>query len=140
VPRILEPDRIIIDAHHHLRDRDGEVYLAPAYLADAGSGHRIVASVAIETSIRYALDLAPVLQPAGETAFLADIADATANGPTQVAAAIVGYADLALGAGVGATLDAHLAAGRGRFRGIRMATPWHSDPRLRYGRRAQFGR
>lgn len=133
---ILDPDRAIVDAHHHLRDRDGEVYLAPEYLADAGTGHRIVASVAVETGVRYTEGATAALQPVGETAFLAAIADATAAGPTRVAAAIVGHADLALGDGVAATLDAHIEAGRGYFRGVRMATPWHADPRLRYARRA----
>jgi L-fuconolactonase len=133
---ILEPKHIIVDAHHHLRDRDGETYLAPDYLADVCSGHKIVASVAVETGVRYRPGVPAALQPVGETAFLADIAQATAADPTHVAAAIVGYADLALGDAVAATLDAHIQAGCGYFRGVRMAAPWHSDARLQYARRA----
>lgn len=132
---IVAPQQIIVDAHHHLRDRDKEIYLAPDYLADAGSGHNVVASVAVETGVRYTPCVSAALQPAGETAFLADIAQSTAAGPTRVAAAIVGYADLALGAAVAATLDAHIEAGRGHFRGVRMAAPWHADERLHYARR-----
>jgi len=133
---IVEPELEVVDAHHHLRDRDGEIYLGPEYLADAGSGHRIVASVAIETGVRHMAAGPVALRPVGETAFLASVAEATASAHTHVAAAIVGFADLTLGDAVGAALDAHLEAGRGRFRGVRMATPWHDDARFRYTRRA----
>jgi predicted TIM-barrel fold metal-dependent hydrolase len=48
-----------------------------------------------------------------------------------VAAAIVGYADLRLGAAVDAVLAAQLEAGDGRFRGIRNSGAWH--PSFRHG-------
>lgn len=132
---ILEPLLPIVDAHHHLRDRDGEIYLADEYLADLATGHRVVASVAVETGVRFRDEGPEALRPAGETAFLAAVAQrcAAAKQPL-VAAAIVSYADLRLGDAVQDTLDAHVGAGGGRFRGIRMASPWHADPRLAYAR------
>ena len=42
-----------------------------------------------------------------------------------------GTADLTLGEGVDEVLSAHVEAGRGRFRGIRHATAFDSDPRIR---------
>src|SRR5690606_37378966 len=51
--------------------------------------------------------------------------------PPCIAAGIVGYADLALGERGGDVLDAHVEAGRGRFRGIRFASAWHADPEAR---------
>ena len=42
---VLEPGLPIIDAHHHFYERPGWTYLAPAYLADARSGHNVIASV-----------------------------------------------------------------------------------------------
>lgn len=132
---IIDRDRRIIDAHHHLRDRDGELYLEHEFLADLACGHRVVASVAVETGVHY-LDAGPEAQrPSGETAFLAGIAErCEARGEPRVATAIVAYADLRLGDDVDAVLAAHANAGRGRLRGIRMATPWHGDERLRYPR------
>jgi predicted TIM-barrel fold metal-dependent hydrolase len=48
-------------------------------------------------------------------------------GKTQVCAGIVGYADLTLGAAVEKVLEAMIAAGGGRFRGIRFITATHPD-------------
>ena len=50
---ILEPELPIIDAHHHLWDRPGQRYLLPEYLADTGSGHRILASVYVQCRSMY---------------------------------------------------------------------------------------
>jgi predicted TIM-barrel fold metal-dependent hydrolase len=49
------------------------------------------------------------------------------NGKTRVAAGIVGPADLRLGDAVARVLDAQIAAGGGRFRGIRRAAAWDAD-------------
>ena len=47
----------------------------------------------------------------------------------RVATGIVGHADLCLGDGVAEVLEAHVAAGGGRFRGIRHSATW--DPSSR---------
>jgi predicted TIM-barrel fold metal-dependent hydrolase len=73
------------------------------------------------------------LRPVGETEFVNGIAAMSAAGlygPTRVAAGIVGTADLRLGDEVQAVLDAHAAAGGGRFRGIRHSAAWDADPVL----------
>ena len=49
-------------------------------------------------------------------------------GKTRIAAGIVGTAQLRLGEAVAAVLDAQIAAGGGRFRGIRLAAAWDADP------------
>ena len=65
-----------------------------------------------------------------ETTFVAGIAAMSASGlygSCGVAAAIVGHADLCLGDDVAPILEAHLAAGDGRFRGIRHSCTWDAS-------------
>jgi L-fuconolactonase len=69
----------------------------------------------------------------GETEFVNGIAAMSASGrygPARICAGIVGYADLRRGEGVAAVLEAHIAAGGGRFRGIRHITTWDADSTL----------
>ena len=68
------------------------------------------------------------LKPVGETQYVAQVTTGTAV--PQVAAGIVGYADLRLGGAVRGVLEAHLEAGRGRFRGVRHLTTWDADASL----------
>jgi L-fuconolactonase len=50
---------------------------------------------------------------------------ATGNyGPCRVTETIIGYADLRLGARVRDVLEAEIAAGNGRFHGIRQGASW----------------
>ena len=130
----LEPDRPIIDAHHHLFDHPGWRYLFEDYLADLdGSGHRVVASVFVQCFAMHRADGPEALRPAGETEFANGVAAMAASGrygAGRVCAAIVGFADLATGARVEETLEAHLRAGGGRFRGVRQIAAWDSDPTL----------
>jgi L-fuconolactonase len=70
------------------------------------------------------------LRPVGEVEFANGVAAMSASGRygnTRVCAGIVGYADLALGAAVEKVLEAQIAAGGGRFRGIRFITATHPD-------------
>ena len=53
----------------------------------------------------------------GETAYVAGVTEPLQHGPVAVAKGIVGHADLRLGERVREVLEAHLEAGRGRFRG-----------------------
>lgn len=127
----LEPELPIIDAHHHLWDRPGWRFLMEDYKAElAASGHRIVASVFMQCQTGYDPVLPMHLRPVGETAYVA--AEAERLGPDEPAlcAGIVGHADLCLGAAVEEVLLAHIAKGRGRFRGIRHITVWDADRSL----------
>ena len=120
----LEPELEIVDPHHHVRDPVGRPrYLFQELLADLTSGHNIIATVAIEVGDMFRADAPPDLRPVGETEFLNGIAAMFASGKygkTLGCAGIVSFADLRLGDKVQRVLDAHIAAGGGRFRGIRM--------------------
>ncbi len=131
---ILEPDLPIVDAHHHLWDHIGNRYLLQDLLQDLDSGHNIRATVSVECRSMYRKDAAPALQPVGETEFLNGAAAVSASGlygPCRAIAAIVGHADLCLGAAVQPVLEAHLRHAGERFRGIRHCAVWHPDPAAR---------
>ena len=134
---ILDPDLPIVDAHHHLWDRGGDRYLLDEFLADARSGHDIRASVFIECGSFYRKGASELMRTVGEVEFangIAAMAASGAYGSTLVAAGIVGSADLRAGAEVAQVLDAQIAAGGGRFRGIRFITKWDADEALNTGR------
>lgn len=121
---ILEPDLPICDPHHHLWDRDGHRYLLPEFLADAGSGHRIESTIFLECGAFYRAAGPLEMRPVGEAEFVNGVAAMSASGqygPTRVAAAFVGFADLTLGARAETVLTALIEAGGGRFRGVRYA-------------------
>jgi predicted TIM-barrel fold metal-dependent hydrolase len=131
---LLEPALPIVDAHHHLWIRDGIPYLLPELLEDLGSGHNIVATVFMECKAMYRKDAAPEMQPIGEVEFVNGVAAMSASGgfgPTRICAGIVGYADLNLGAAVRDVLQAEIAVGGGRFRGVRNISAWHALPEAR---------
>lgn len=130
---VIEPERPIIDAHHHLWDKPGNRYLLAEMLDDI-AGHNVVATIFAEGKEGYRKDGPEELRSLGETEMVAAIAEESLARPgsrTHVAAAIIGYADLGRGEAVGAVLDAHVAAGRGRFRGVRNSSAWHADPEAR---------
>ena len=113
----LEPELPICDPHHHLWDyRKGAVqerYLLDEMLSDIGGGHNIVSSVFTE--------------------FVNGIAAMSASGnygTARVAAGIIGTVDLRIGDAAAGVLDAHIAAGGGRFRGIRRGAFWHESPAI----------
>ncbi|WP_340150527.1 amidohydrolase family protein [uncultured Sneathiella sp.] len=129
----LDPALPICDPHHHLWDlRPGRIterYLLDEILVDVKSGHNIVSTVFIECGAMYRATGPEDMKPVGETEFVNGISAMSASGlygETHVAAGIVGAADLTLCENVGPVLDAHIAAGGGRFRGIRHRACW--DP------------
>jgi len=128
---IIEPDLAIVDPHHHLVDRpETGRYLLPELLADVGSGHNVTATVYLEWLSMYHATGPDELRPVGEIEFANGIAAMAASGTygkPRVCAGIVGYADLMLGASVEKVLEAMIAAGGGRFRGIRFITATHPD-------------
>ena len=124
---ILEPDLPIIDTHHHLWERPDHRYLLHEFLADARTGHNLVASVFLECNAMYRATGPEALRSLGQTEFVAGIAamsDSGLYGPTRVAAGVVGFADLTLGDRVEPVLEAHIRAGGGRFRGVRHSAAW----------------
>ncbi len=130
----IDPDLPICDPHHHLWDYPNSRYLLDELLRDIGSGHHVVSTVFVECSSMYRQAGPEAMQPVGETEFVQGIAAQSASGQygsTQAAAGIVGFADLRLGDAVAEVLEAHMAASRHRFRGIRHATAWDDSPDIR---------
>ena len=133
----LDPKLPICDAHHHLWNfrADGveECYLLDDFLRDTSSGHNIVSTVFIECGAMFKANGPTSMRPIGETEFANGMAAMSASGHygnTRVAAAIVGTVDLTLGDAVPIVLEAQIAAGGGRFRGIRHGATWHEDSRI----------
>lgn len=137
----LEPNLPICDPHHHLWDypdnlpeervspsaRPMRHYLLHDLINDIPGGHNIVKTVFIQCSSMYRKDGPPELRPIGETEFVQGIAAQAASGQygnTDVAAGIIGFADFTLGGAVAPVLEAHIAASRNRFRGVRYMTTW----------------
>ncbi|MEM9037284.1 MAG: amidohydrolase family protein [Actinomycetota bacterium] len=134
----IDPDRPIVDAHHHLWDRNGSTYLAPELRADLTGSHNVVRSVFVECASEYDEQRPEHLSPVGETEFVRRQATETehAGGPTI--GAIVGHADMMLGDAVEEVLAAHVEAGGGLFRGVRHATSWDPSDQIRPGHSRPF--
>ena len=134
----VDPDRVIVDAHHHLWEGRLGTYLASQLLDDLTASHNVVKTVFVDCLANYDRERAEHMQPVGETVFVSGQADATdaAAGPTI--AGIVSHADLMLGDAVEEVLSAHDAAGGGRFRGIRHATAWDASDEVRNGHSRPF--
>lgn len=135
VEEALEPDLPICDPHHHLWDfkteRVAQRYLLDEILADVHSGHNVVSTVFIECGSMFKTTGPEALRAIGETEFVNGIAAMSASGlygKCRVAAGIVGTADLKIGDAVAEVLDAQIAAGGGRFRGIRLGASWDASP------------
>ena len=146
---ILEPDLPIVDPHHHLWDfapvlaslPDDDhafssiVHMTPRYLfdellADARSGHNVVGTVFLQCGVFYRADAPVAMQPVGEVEFVNGVAAQSASGlygGFRACHGIVGHADL-LHDEAGDVLEALIAAGNGRFRGIRHAGAYDADP------------
>ena len=131
---IIEPALPICDPHHHLWDFPTHRYLLPELLADTGSGHNVRATVFIDCTAMYRADGPEEMRPIGETEFANGVAAMAASGiygETRACAGIVSLANLQLGARVETVLAAHVAAGNGRFRGIRHVTAWDGSGAIR---------
>jgi predicted TIM-barrel fold metal-dependent hydrolase len=127
---IIDPKRPIVDPHHHLWDRGGQRYLIEEMAADIGSGHNIIATVYVEARSMYRAGGPEALRPVGEVEFANGAAAMSASGgygPARVCAGIVGHANLLLGEAAREVLEAEIAAGQGRFRGIRHSSAWNGD-------------
>ena len=119
---VLDPGLPICDPHHHLWDFEAHRYLLPDLLADLQGGHQVRSSVFLECTAMYRAEGPEEWRSLGETEFVNGAAAMSASGrygAVRVCSGIVGYADLGLGARVEEILRAHVAAGGGRFRGIR---------------------
>jgi L-fuconolactonase len=144
----LDSSCVIVDPHHHLWDHGNipgvasgsKPFLLPEFarVIDA-SGHNIIRTVYVECSSMYRREGPKDLRAIGETEFANGMAAMAASGrygSCLIADGIVGTANLRLGAAVLPVLEAQLAAGNGRLRGIRLSTAysdaglfgWPADP------------
>lgn len=131
----IDPDLPICDPHHHLWDGPGNRgrYLLEEYMQDVAHGHHVVKTVFIECGAGYKEDWPPEMRPVGETQFVQSLVAKNGKGKkgtTSVAAGIVAFADLTLGANVVPILEAHMQEGGNRFRGIRQSCTWDNDPAI----------
>ena len=123
---IVEPNRAIIDTHHHLWSVEsfwGKYELADLW-KDTGSGHNIEKTVFIDCRSNYRTDGPQHLRPVGETEYVAEVAAESAKDDAQATiAGIIGHANMLRGEDVKEVMEAHEEAGQGLFRGIRHAGP-----------------
>jgi predicted TIM-barrel fold metal-dependent hydrolase len=149
---ILEPELPIIDPHHHLWDfepllgvlpetahpfgaivRTTPRYLFSELLADARSGHNVIGTVFVQCGAFYRANGPPEMKPVGEVEYVNGAAARSASGlygDFRACAGIVGHADLTRGDAAAAVLEAEVAAGNGRFRGIRHIGAHDPDDRV----------
>ena len=124
---IVEPDRRIIDPHHHLwMKRFGRNYLLNELWADTGAGHRVEKTMFMECRAFYHREGPQHLRPAGETAYIGSLAAESDKRNDQASVAgIVAHADLVLAGEsqhlLEELLDTHAVNCGGRLRGIRHA-------------------
>ncbi len=138
VEAVLEPDLPIIDPHHHIWEKDLGRYLTHELAEDVHSGHNVIATVFIEAGSMYRADGPSAMKPVGEVEFVNGVAAMSASGKygkARLCAGIIGHADLTLGDGARPVLEALIAAGNGRFRGIRHGVTWDTGNAAKFGRR-----
>jgi L-fuconolactonase len=125
---VLDPALPIIDPHHHLWENPVRGrYLLDDFVEDLGAGHTIVQTVFLECDAMYRAAGPEELRPVGEVEFVRGMAAMSASGkygPTKIAAGMVGFAELTLGARVREVLEAEVEAGGGLLRGLRYCMPW----------------
>jgi predicted TIM-barrel fold metal-dependent hydrolase len=128
---IIDPARRIVDAHHHLWDRQGARYMLEELTDDIAMGHNIVATVYVDCRSMYRANGPEAFKPVGEVEFANGIAAQAASGgygTCQINAAIVSHVNLQLGDDAKPVLEAQIKAGNGRYRGIRHSSAWDADP------------
>jgi predicted TIM-barrel fold metal-dependent hydrolase len=130
----IDPEIQICDPHHHLWYPAAGGYSLENFQRDISGGHHIVQTVFIESRKMLKAGGPPGMMPVGETEFVRELITPAAgkpSGKTGIAAGIIGFADLTLGTAVLPILEAHIAAGGGRFKGIRYATTWDASPAIK---------
>ncbi|MFK7918694.1 MAG: amidohydrolase [Ilumatobacter sp.] len=126
----IDPDREIVDPHHHLWPQGGALpYGIDDLVGDTSGGHRIVETVFIECHAAYLTEGPEHLRSLGETEFVAQSAlELEQRHPTAAPiSGIVVSVDLTRD-DLDDVLDAHEAAAQGRLRGVRDALARSREP------------
>jgi len=127
---VRDPQRPIVDPHHHLWDRGGQRYMIeemrptspPATISSRPSMSTAARCIAPKARKRSA--------PSAKVEFANGVAAMSASGgygPAAICAGIVSHVNLLLGEGARAVLEAEITAGQGRFRGIRHSSAWDAE-------------
>jgi predicted TIM-barrel fold metal-dependent hydrolase len=127
---VLEPDRVIIDAHHHVWDLPRPRYMFDELNADVASGHNVIATVYVDCRSMYRCDGPVEMRSLGEVEFANGVAAQSASGSygrARLCAGIVGNAALPIGARAQHVLEALMRAGGDRFKGVRQVSAWDAD-------------
>lgn len=125
---VIDPAREIIDPHHHLWPKPHLSYDLEELWSDTGDGHNVTQTVFMECGSSYRVDGPEHMKPVGETEFIAAASARAAKQPGKAQiAALIAHADLRR-KDLDSILDAHDAAARGLFRGIRHAGSCEPDP------------
>lgn len=119
---IIDPERVIIDTHHHLWPAGGLIeYSLDDLHADTGSGHNVVKTVFMECHACYRKEGPKHLRSLGEVEYVRENAALTRQkaGVAEIAAMVTHF-DLRY-PDVNELVDAHEETSGGMFRGIRQA-------------------
>ncbi len=123
---IIDPDREIVDPHHHLWPQVAMHYNLDQLWSDTGAGHKVTQTVFMECGSAYRSAGPDHLKPVGETEFVTAAAIRSREDPARATiAGLIAHADLTR-SDLDDCLDAHETAAQGLFRGIRHAGA--SDP------------
>ncbi len=125
---ILEPDRRIVDPHHHFFVQNPEFphYELEDLWADTAT-HRVEQTVFLQCWECHRETGPEALKPVGETEWVDSIAKSARQQPKSAQiGGIVGTAELRLGAELRAVLEAHREASP-LFRGIRQIAAWDTS-------------
>ena len=131
---ILAPELPIVDAHHHLWDRQTGRYLTDEFAKDLQSGHRVVSTVYVQCRSMLRADGPDSMKPVGEVEFATGVAAMFASGGygrTRSCEGIVSGADLTLGDALEAVLETMINVSGSRLRGVRNPLAWHESPEVR---------
>lgn len=131
----IDPDRAIVDPHHHLwKSRFGRDYLLPELWQDTDSGHRIEKTIFMECRAFYYREGPEHLRSLGETEYVTKTAlesQQDINGRAQIAA-LIAKVDLRLAGQseslLRETLAQHGELSQGLLRGIRHAGAFDKHP------------
>ncbi|WP_197497464.1 amidohydrolase [Cupriavidus sp. D384] len=123
----IEPELPIIDPHHHLFDDERGRFLAEELEAEIEAGTNIVGTVFVQYKSSYRKEGPEAFKPVGEVEFATSIGEAcegVGGRRARFCSGIIAHADLMLGSEVEPVLEAMIAAGKGRLKGIRHGATW----------------
>jgi predicted TIM-barrel fold metal-dependent hydrolase len=119
---IVEPERVIVDPHHHLWAPGGPLaYSLDDLWSDTSSGHRVEQTVFMECGAEYRTDGPEPLRSIGEVEFVTEIASRSRDDSQGRAtiSALVSSIDLSLGDAIEEIVLLHEEKSGGLFRGVR---------------------